>query len=50
VITFKSTNGLSKLPPSAPAYSTVQELVVRLITAFTKPGQPYNHEDHGLVK
>ena len=49
MITFKSTEDLSKLPPTDPAYPTVQELVDRLITAYTLPGQPYNHEDYGYV-
>ena len=49
MITFKSTEDLSKLLPSDPAYPTVQELVERLITAYTSPGQPYNHEDYGYV-
>ena len=46
MITFKSTEDLSKLPPEDPALPTVQELVDRLITAY---GQPYNHEDYGYV-
>jgi hypothetical protein len=49
VITFKSTKDLAKLPPEDPAYATVQELVQRLITAYTSPGQPYSHEDYGYV-
>jgi hypothetical protein len=49
VITFKSTEDLAKLPPTDPAYPTVQELVDRLITEYTLPGQPYNHEDYGYV-
>ena len=46
MITFKSTEDLSKLPPSDPAFPTVQELVDRLITAY---GQPYNWQDYGYV-
>ena len=49
MITFKSTEDLAKLPPEDPAYPTVQELVERLITAYTSPGQPYNWQDYGYV-
>jgi hypothetical protein len=49
VITFKSTEDLAKLPPSDPAYPTVQELVDRLITAYTSPGKPYNWQDYGYI-
>jgi hypothetical protein len=49
VITFKCTEDLAKLSPTDPAHKTVQELVDRLITAYTLPGQPYNHEDYGYV-
>jgi hypothetical protein len=49
VITFKSTEDLSKLPPEDPAYPTAKELVDRLITAYTSPGQPYNWRDYGYV-
>jgi tRNA uridine 5-carbamoylmethylation protein Kti12 len=49
VITFKSTEDLAKLPPDNPAYPTVQELVERLITTYTEPGQPYNWRDYGYV-
>ena len=49
MITFKSTEDLSKLPPSHPAFPTVQELVDRLITAYTSSGQPYNWQDYGYV-
>ena len=49
MITFKSTKELSKLPPTDPAFPTVQELVDRLITAYTEPGQPYNWQDYGYV-
>jgi hypothetical protein len=49
VITFKSTEDLSKLPLDNPAYATVKELIDQLITAYTTPGQPYNHEDYGYV-
>jgi hypothetical protein len=49
VITFKSTEDLAKLSPTDPAYATVQELVERLITAYTTPGQPFNHEDYSCV-
>ena len=49
MITFKSTEDLSKLPSSDPAYPTVKELVDRLITAYTEPGKPYNWQDYGYV-
>ena len=49
MITFKSTKDLAKLPPSDPAYPTVHELVDRLITEYTTPGQPYNWQDYGYV-
>jgi hypothetical protein len=49
VITFKFTEDLTKLPPSSPALSTVQELVDRLITAYSTLGQPYNWQDYGYV-
>ena len=49
MITFKSTEDLSKLPPEDPAHPTVQELVERLITAYTEPGQAYNWQDYGYV-
>mgnify|MGYP001548489984 FL=1 len=49
MIPFKSTEDLSKLPPTDPAHPTVKELVDRLITAYAEPDQPYNHEDYGYV-
>ena len=49
VITFKCTEDLSKLPPTDPAHNTVQELVERLITAYTSPGGTYNADDYGYV-
>jgi hypothetical protein len=49
VITFKSTEVLSNLPPDDPAFPTVQELVGRLISAYIVPGQHYNKEDYGYV-
>jgi hypothetical protein len=49
MITFKSTEDLSMLSPTDPANATVKELVDQLITAYTTPGQPYNHEDYGYV-
>jgi hypothetical protein len=49
VITFKSTEDLAKLSPTDPAFPTVKELVHQLITAYTEPGQPYNHQDYGYV-
>ena len=49
MITFKSTEDLAKLPPTDPAFPTVQELVDRLITEYTPPGGTYNAEDYGYV-
>ena len=49
MITFKFTEDLTKLPPSTPALSTVQELVDRLITTYSTLGQPYNWQDYGYV-
>ena len=46
MITFKSTEDLSKLPPEDPTYPTVKELIERLITAY---GKPYNWQDYGYV-
>jgi hypothetical protein len=41
MITFKSTEDLSQLPPTDPAYPTVKELIEDLITACTWEGQPW---------
>ena len=49
MITFKSTEDLAKLSQANPAFPTIQELVDHLITAYTSPGKPYNHEDYGYV-
>ncbi len=49
MITFKSTEDLSKLTATDPAYPTIKELVERLITAYTQQGQPYNWRDYGYV-
>mgnify|MGYP001813240977 FL=1 len=49
MITFKTTEDLAKLPPTDPAFPTVKDLVDRLITAYTTPGQPYNADDYGYV-
>ena len=49
MITFKSTEDIAKLHPSDPAHPTVQELVDRLITAYSESGQPYNADDYGYV-
>ncbi len=49
MITFKSTEDLAKLPFEHPAHPTAKVLIDRLITAYTTPGQPYNHEDYGYV-
>ena len=47
LITFKSTEDLSKLSPTDHAFPTVSELVTRLITEYTVPGRPYYHEAYG---
>ena len=49
MITFQSTEDLAKSPENHPAHNTVKELVDRLITEYTPPGQPYNAEDYRLV-
>jgi hypothetical protein len=49
MITFKSTEDLSKLSPSDPAYPTVKELIEQLITAYSPPGRPYDAEDDGYI-
>ena len=49
MITFKSTEDLAKLPPSDPAFPTVQELVDRLIAEYTPPGGTYTWQDDGYV-
>ncbi len=49
MITFKSTEDLSKLSPSDPALPTVRTLVHDLITAYTEPGQIYDWEAYGFV-
>jgi hypothetical protein len=49
VITFKSPEDINKLSLADPAHATVKELIDQLITAYTLPGQPYNHEDYGYV-
>ncbi len=49
MLTFKAPNDIEKLSPADPAHATVKELVDQLITAYTEPGQPYNHEDNGYV-
>ncbi len=49
MITFKSTADLAELPPTNPAYATVEELVDQLITAYTPPGRPYDPADDGYI-
>ena len=49
MLTFKSTEVLTKLSPDDPAYATVKELVDQLITAYTPPGRSYDAEDDGYV-
>ena len=49
MLTFKSTEDLSKLPENHPAHATVEELIVQLITAYSPPGRSYDPEDDGYV-
>ena len=49
MITFKSPEDLSKLPPDDPAFPTVKELVHDLISAYTEPGKPFDYEAYGFV-
>ena len=49
MITFKSTEDLSKLSPDDPAYATVKELIEQLITAYSPPGRSYDAEDDGYI-
>ena len=49
MLTFKSTEDLAKLSSNDPAYATVHTLVNDLITAYTEPGKPFDHEANGFV-
>ena len=49
MITFKSTEDLSKLSPTDPAYPTVKDLVERLIADYTWEGHPYNPDWYGYT-
>ena len=49
MITFKSPEDISKLPPDDPAYATVQELIKDLIEAYTWEGHPYNPDWYGYT-
>ena len=49
MITFKSTEDLSKLSPTDPAYPTVKDLVDRLIVDYTWEGHPYNPDWYGYT-
>jgi len=49
MITFKSPDDLSKLPPDHPARDTVGILVRDLITAYSPTGRSYDPEDDGYV-
>ena len=42
MITFKSTEDISKLPADDPAHAVVKELIEQLITAYSPPGRPYD--------
>jgi hypothetical protein len=49
VITFKSTDDLSKLPRTDPAFPIVEDLVKRLITDYISEGYDYRPEDDGYT-
>jgi hypothetical protein len=49
MITFKSPEDLNKLSPDSLAHDTVKELIEQLISAYTRPGQPYDAEDDGYI-
>jgi len=49
MITFKSPEDLDKLSPDDPAFPTIEELVNDLITAYTEPGRPYDHDAYGYI-
>jgi hypothetical protein len=49
MITFKSTEDLSKLSPDDPAHATVEELIEQLITAYSPIGRAYDPEDDGYI-
>ena len=49
MLTFKSTEDLSKLPENHPAFLTVKELIEQLISAYSPPGRAYDAEDDGYI-
>ena len=49
MITFKSTEDLSKLPPNDPAFPIVEDLVKRLITDYISEGYEYRPADDGWI-
>jgi hypothetical protein len=49
MITFKSTEDLSKLPEVHPAYATIKELIEQLITSYSPLGRAYDPEDDGYI-
>ena len=49
MITFKSTDDLSKLPRNDPAFPIVEDLVKRLITDYIAEGYDYRPEDDGYT-
>ena len=49
MITFKSTEDLSKLSPDDPAFPLVKELIKELIEAYTWEDHPYNPEWYGYI-
>ena len=49
MITFKTTEDLSKLPYDHPAHATVKELIEQLISAYSPPGRAYDAEDDGYI-
>ena len=49
MITFKSAEDLSKLPPDDPAFPIVEDLVKRLITDYISEGYDYRPDDDGYT-
>ena len=49
MITFKSTEDLSKLPPTDPSYPVIKDLVERLIEDYTWEGHPYDPDWYGYT-
>jgi hypothetical protein len=49
MLTFKSPEDISKLPPEDPAFHVVKELIKDLIEAYTWEGHPYNPDWYGYI-